>query len=337
MKRYGNLMSQLLDFGRLLQAYKKARKTNPHSEESAKFSFHLESELLQLRSELASGSWEPQPYRYFPITDPKYRIISAATFRDRVVHHAMIQVLEPIYERCFISDSYATRKNKGTHAARVRAQYFVRKYRWFLKTDIEQYFASIDHEVLLGILKRKIRDRHFLLLLEKIIRHGGKAGKGLPIGNLTSQFLANVYLDPLDHFIKDQLGVKGYIRYMDDFVCWEVEKTKLKLLKPEVEGFLANQLQLSLKPSATFLNQRANGLSFLGGRIFVDTIRIRKENLNRCLRRMRKKHFEYREEVMEEAQYIASLNGSWAYLRGFDSLGKRQKLISLQRFLEMEP
>lgn len=337
MKRYGNLMSQLLDFGKLLHAYQKARKANPRSEEGAKFSFHLETELLQLRAELASGSWEPLPYRYFPITDPKYRIISAAAFRDRVVHHALISVIEPIYERSFIFDSYATRKDKGTHAARKRAQHFVRKYRWFLKTDIEQYFDSIDHEILLNILSRKIKDRHFLSLLEKIIRHGGKSGKGLPIGNLTSQFLANVYLDPLDHFIKDQLGVRGYIRYMDDFVFWDSDKAKLKDLKGKAAHFLAHQLQLSLKPSATFLNQRVNGLGFLGGRIFVDTIRIRKENLTRCLHRMRKTSFEYREGAIDEAQFLASQNGSWAYLQGFDSLGKRQELLSLQRFLEMEP
>lgn len=337
MKRYDNLMPQLLDFGQLLQAYQKARKANPRSEPGAKFTFHLESELLQLRSELATETWEPLPYRHFPIFDPKYRIISAAAFRDRVVHHALIQVLEPIYEGVFIFDSYATRKGKGTHAARKRAQHFVRRYSWFLKTDVEQYFASIDHEILITSLKRKIKDQALLGLLEKVIRHGGKQGKGLPIGNLTSQFLANVYLDPFDHFVKDTHGIKGYVRYMDDFVLWAEDKETLKKWKMEVEYFLQNNLQLSLKPSATFMNHRAHGLGFLGGRIFTDAIRIKKENLKRCLDRMKRRTFQFRQGEISKDHFLASQNGSWAYLAGFDSLDLRKTLLKHQQFMGMEP
>lgn len=146
-----------------------------------------------------------------------------APFRDRVVHHALVGALEPIYERCFINDSYATRKGKGTHRAVRRAQAFMRKTQGYLKTDVEKYFDRIDHAILQGIIERKIKDRNLLKLIGLIIANSDRSrglakGKGLPIGNLTSHFLANVYLDPLDHFLKDGLGLRYYVRYMDDMV-----------------------------------------------------------------------------------------------------------------------
>lgn len=208
MKRYGNLFSEFASFANLYQAYKKARKGAVGKPETRAFTFHLEPQLLELQTELLTGNYQPSPYRYFCIYDPKERQISVAAFRDRVVHHALINVLEPIYERCFIHDSYATRKGKGTHLAIERARRFLRKTGWFWKCDIDKYFDSMDQHTLIAILRRKIKDERLLSVVHRIVGNGGVAGIGLPIGNLTSQFFANVYLNPFDHFVKNELGMR---------------------------------------------------------------------------------------------------------------------------------
>lgn len=193
MQRVGNLKENLLSFENLYFAYKKAFKSTKNYS-SYKFTFNLDRELLKLQNELAKGIYIPGDYRYFKIFDPKEREISVAEFRDRVVHHSLVNIFEPIYEKRFIYDSYATRKNKGTHKAISRAQTFLLKNHWFLKMDIRKYFNSINHEILNKILAGKIKDMFILDLCEKIIRKGGDGKTGLPIGNLTSQFFANVYL-----------------------------------------------------------------------------------------------------------------------------------------------
>lgn len=250
-----------------------------------------------------------------------------APFRDRVMHHALVNVLEPIWERRFITDSYATRKDKGVHAAVARAQYFIRQYEWFLKTDVEKFFDSVHHDTLLGILARTIKDKQALAVAEKIIRHGGQDGVGLPIGNRTSQFFANVYLHPLDLYIKQEHRLKGYVRYMDDFVLFDNDKQRLKALRRDVEGFLHDRLKLRLKPSATFLNRRANGLSFLGTRIFPGTIRLRNQNLRRIARRIAIKEKRYAEGKMDEEAFLHSMNSYWAMLAYYPAMGLRQSLL----------
>ncbi|MDX2245132.1 MAG: reverse transcriptase/maturase family protein [Bacteroidia bacterium] len=326
MKRWGNLIGEVADFGNLIRATRKAQRGSRKSPEAAGFVFNMEKECLRLREELLSGTWEPAAYRYFSIQEPKYRIISAASFADRVVHHALVNVLEPIYEKVFIYDSYATRKEKGVHKARERAQMFLRKAEWFLKADVQKYFDSIDHDILLSILCRKIKDEKLLAILEKIIRHGGTNGKGLPIGNLTSQFLANVYLDPFDHFVKETLCVQGYIRYMDDWVIFSEEKAELKTWKKATEGYLHTHLQLTLNPSSTFLNQKLNGLSYLGARIYPGLMRIHRENFRRVKGRLRRIYAEYNQGYIPEERFIASLNSYEAYLEGFDTAGLRKNL-----------
>ncbi|MGK0189866.1 MAG: RNA-directed DNA polymerase [Verrucomicrobiales bacterium] len=188
-----------------------------------------------MRTGLASGVYQPSPYRYFHIYEPKKRRVAAAPFRDRVVHHAVVRVLEPRFEKRFIEDSFACRSGKGTHAAMYRASAFARKFPYVLKCDIRKYFPSIDHEPLMHQVARVIGDRRVLDLIQRIVdshfdsvvREWPDADdqfavreqrQGLPIGNLTSQFLANVYLDGFDHFVKQDLRVRCYFRYVDDFV-----------------------------------------------------------------------------------------------------------------------
>jgi len=200
MRRIGNLRETFLSFSNLYAAWKKAFKSTKTAE-AYEYSFHLERNLFALQAELGSGSYLPGAYRYFSITDPKKRIISVAPFRDRIVHHALVNILEPIYERSFFCHSYATRKNKGVHKAISQAQVYLRKNCWYLKMDIAKYFDSIDHNILFELLYRKIKDECILSVCRKIMDKGGDGKRGLPIGNLTSQFWANVYLDRFDHFI----------------------------------------------------------------------------------------------------------------------------------------
>jgi retron-type reverse transcriptase len=322
MKRYGNLFETFASFSNLLKAFKKARKGAVGKRETEQFSFHLEKELFNLQEELRRGSYRPSPYRYFQIFDPKQRTISVAAFRDRVVHHALINVLEPVYERCFIHDSYATRKGKGTHVAIDRAQYFLRHSPWFFKTDIDKYFDSIQQDKLLGLLERKIKDDRILSVAEAIIQNGGVSGVGLPIGNLTSQFFANVYLNVFDHFVKQELGIRYYLRYMDDFVLFTNNRQQLKLWRTEINNYLEQQLCLSLKPKASFINQAPNGLTFLGRRIFPSVVRLARPNGQRMLRRMAAKQSAFRRGEISEAAFLQSMNSYWAQLEPFPGLRK---------------
>jgi len=326
MKRYGQLFGALTSFPNLLVAFKKARKGAVGKRETQQFTFHLEMELFQLQNELQEGVYHPAPYRYFKIYDPKERTISVAHFRDRVVHHALINVLEPIYERCFIYDSYATRKGKGTHLAVRRAQQYLRRRPWFFKTDINKYFDSIQHDTLLSLLERKIKDPGLLGVAEAIIRNGGREGVGLPIGNLTSQFFANVYLNPFDHFIKQDLGVQAYIRYMDDFVVLAQHREPLKRWRERLQDYLKTHLGLTLKPKASFLNQADNGLTFLGRRIFPAVVRLARPNGKRMLRRMAGKQRAFENGKMEEDAFLQSMNSYWSQLQDFPGL-RRQILI----------
>ncbi len=291
------------------------------------FHFHMEEELLKLQRELRKKSYKPGQYRHFKIYDPKERTISVAPFRDRVVHHSIINIIEPIYEKTFIYDSYATRKDKGTHKAILRTQAFLRNNKWFLKADIKKYFESVDHALLIEIVKRRIKDKDTIELLEAIIRNGGKEDKGLPIGNLTSQFLANVFLDPFDHCIKEQLMVKCYVRYMDDFVILSDDKGFLKDIRLGIDDYLTNHLGLKLNTNVVMINQRANGLSFLGSRIYPNLLRIKKESLKRCMGKMQQKIKEWESGHIPEQHLLMSLNSINGYLSFFDSYMLRRKIF----------
>ena len=308
-------------------AYKKAFKGTNKNRETLSFNFYCENEIIKLIDELKTGSYKPSQYRKFVITDPKERVISVAPFRDRVIHHALVNILEPIFEKRFYYHSYACRKEKGVHKAIKQAQVYMRSNKWYLKSDISKYFASVDHKILFDITKSKIKDNRLLDLINAIIVNGDDTGKGLPIGNLTSQFFANVYLDIFDHFIKEKLQIKSYIRYMDDFVLFDNDKENLKQDKQKIFDFLKAHLSLSLKERATFINQRLNGLSFLGRRIFLSTIRIKRENLKRCLKKLKTREKEYEENKINDIQYTQSVNSLMGYIASGNTYCLRQNIV----------
>ncbi len=330
MKRAGYLFEQITSFDNLtLAAYKtfRGQKQNPAV---ARFYFHLETELFRLQEELKSGQWQPRPYQVFEVYEPKPRRICAAALRDRVVHHAICNVLDPIFERRMISDTFACRREKGSHAAVVRAQEFSRRFGYFLQCDVQKYFASIDHVALKQLLRRLLKDDRALALLDRIIDQplpGAEAGKGLPIGNLTSQYFANLYLGELDHFVKEGLGVKGYVRYMDDFLLFGDDKAGLRKSLAAVRNFLDGRLRLTLKEPATILSPVSCGFSFLGFRVFPGTIRLCGAKWTRFRREVRQREAAYLAGELEEDALARSVAGMIAHTCHADTLAARKKFF----------
>ena len=263
VKTYRRLYRRIWVWDNLYVAYRGARKGKRGHEAVADFEFALEDNLVKLQDELASKTYCPGPYHSFYIHEPKRRLISAAHFRDRVVHHALCQVIEPIWERRFIHDSYANRQGKGTHRALNRCTYFARRYRYVLPCDVRQYFPSIDHAILRRILARHIADADVMWLVDRILDSGvgvlseqydmhwfpgddlmaALRPRGLPIGNLTSQFWANVYLNELDQFVKRELGCAAYLRYVDDFLLFADDKQQLWSWREAIIGFVGTLRQ----------------------------------------------------------------------------------------------
>jgi len=316
MKIYNNLFEKVIEWENLENSFKNAIKGTGKTNASCKYFFNLENELINIQEELENEQYKPGKYHFFKIYDPKERTIAVAPFKDRVVHHALVEVLKMVYEPCFIYDSYATRVNKGTHKAICRAQKFLRNHDYYLKMDIEKFFDTVDHDILLNILKRKIRDKKIINLLEKLIRNY-PANKGLPIGNLTSQFLANVYLDPFDHFIKEKMRIKGYLRYMDDFVLFKDSNDFLKDLKQCIINYLNDELKLTLQKKATNMHRASHGLNFLGMRIYPGIIRVKRQNRRRSVKKLSKRINLWKEGLIEEEKMIQSLNSIVSHLKYF--------------------
>ena len=290
MKRVDGLFSRIVAFDNLLAAERRAARGKRDRDSVARFEFHLERELIRLQEELIDGSYRPGAFCTFEVRDPKRRAICAAPFRDRVVHHAVCHVLEPVLERRSIHDSYACRVGKGTHAAISRARVLARRFGFFLKCDVRRFFASVDHVVLEDLLARLLKDRRLLALLSRIIAHGppgATPGVGLPIGNLTSQHFANLYLGELDHQVKERLRVAGYLRYMDDLLLFAQDKPTLHLHLAEIRRFLAERLRLGLKESATMIAPVTEGIPFLGFRVYPGTVRLNQRTRRRFRTQMR--------------------------------------------------
>lgn len=320
-------------FPNLLFAAHKAAKNKRSKASTADFLFRLEPELLSIQAELANKIWSPRGYRTFRIYDPKERIISAAPFRDRVVHHALCNIIEPIFERGFIFDSYANRVGKGTHRAIERFQKYALKYPFVLKCDIRKFFPSLDHQVLKQEIRRRIWCPDTLWLIDTIIDGSNsqedvphhffpgddlfthhERRRGLPIGNLTSQFWANVYLDRFDHFAKETLRVPGYIRYVDDFVLFADSKEQLNQWRGDLQDFL-NGLRLVLHPNKTQVFRCADGVPFLGFQVFPYHCYVRKEKVRRYRRFLKKKIKQYRARQIAPDELENALNAWLGHVR----------------------
>lgn len=273
----------------------------------------------------------PRPYTAFVIREPKERLISAADIRDRVVHHALCGALETVFERRAIAASYACRIGKGTHAAVAHAQRLTRRFPYVVKCDVRRYFASVDHEVLLSLVGRLVKDARVLALVERIVRHGApgaEAGKGLPIGNLTSQHFANLYLGELDHFVTDRLGVGAYLRYMDDFLFFGHDKVRLWEQLAATRELLAESLLLALNEPRTRLAPVTEGVAFLGFRVFPGTVRLAGPKLARLRRTVRARERAYLGGHIGEDDLARSVSSVVAHAATANTLGARRRAFS---------
>jgi retron-type reverse transcriptase len=284
------------------------------------FNYRREENLIELRNRLIWDMYNPLPFREFWIAEPKKRLISAPTFRDRVVHHALIQIIEPIFETRFVKETFACRVGKGTHAAMRHTAWCARvaKRGWgtyyVLKCDIHKFFQSIDHNALKGIIRHSIRDMKVLNLIDIIIdsHDSGVAGKGIPIGALTSQLFANAMLDPLDHYLKEACRVKFYARYMDDFVILHHDKAYLKELLERIKTFLG-ELELTLNPK-TGIFPGKHGIDFCGYRVWPTHVKPRKSTVKRAKRRLKKMARDYGTDPSTLEHAKASLNSFLGYI-----------------------
>jgi len=297
-KTYRHIYEQVCSFENVYRAWRTARRGKRGRSEVALFEYDLESNLIAICRELRDGTYAFGQYRSFHIHEPKRRLISAAPFRDRVVHHAMCNVIEPLFERGFIHDSYANRVGRGTHRALDRTTHFMRRHSYVLQCDVRQFFPSIDHQLLMATLARRIGDADVLRLAEQVLAGGAgvlsaeyemrwfpgddllAAGRprGLPIGNLTSQFWANVYLNGLDHFVKREIKCPAYLRYVDDFLLFADDPDDLHRWRREVIDHLAG-LRLTIHEARAVPRPVTEGVTFLGFRVFPDHRRLKRSKV----------------------------------------------------------
>lgn len=337
MKRYDNLWHQIINWENLLLAARYAQKGKRFRPNVLEFNYHLEQELFTLQSELENQTYQPGKYKTFYIYDPKPRLISAAPYRDRVVHHALCNIIIPLMEKSFINDTYANRLGYGTHRALKRFTKFARSNRYVLQCDVRKYFPSIDHEILKNIIRCKIKCLQTLGLIELIIDNSNSQDSnfqeiaieyfpgddlltpvmrphGLPIGNLTSQFFANFYLNDFDHFVKEELRAKKYLRYVDDFAIFSDNYQFLVTAKTEIEKYLAS-LRLKLHPIKSQLFATCYGANFVGFRVLPDRVRVRNDNLKKGRLRLKKLQKDVAKNKISPDKMMNSLQSWQAHLK----------------------
>ncbi len=289
------MFEEIIKIENLLLAWKEFFPGKRDKPDIQEFSLRLIDNIFSLHRDLLNHTYRHGSYQAFNISDPKPRSIHKATVRDRLFHHAVYRVLYPYFDRKFIADSFSCRIGKGTHKALARLKSFVYKVSknntrtcWILKCDIRRFFASIDQDIIMDILKLHIRDGQILWLLGEVIGsfHSTEFDKGLPLGNLTSQLLVNVYMNEFDRFVKHKLKVKYYIRYVDDFVIFSENRDYLENLIPQVDLFLREQLKLTLHPQKIFIKTLASGVDFLGWIHFTDHRVLRTATKRRMIRRI---------------------------------------------------
>jgi len=336
------MFNEICSFKNLHLAYLKARKYKRYRDEILKFSYNLEENLLKLQEELSEKTYQHGTYREFIVCDSKKRKNKAAPFRDRVVHHALCNIIEPIFDQGFIYDSYACREERGTHKAIKRLEKYLKSASavlreremnlyapkiYCLQCDISKYFDSIDHQILFNLLKKKIAEKKVLWLIEIIIGSSNKeSGKGIPIGNLTSQLFANIYLNELDQFVKHRRREKFYIRYMDDFLILGYDKEMLHNLKQAIKEFLSEKLALTLHPKKANIFPVRTDIDFLGYRIFGNYRLLRKSTVKRFIKRTRMYQKILNKKFISEEKFNNSLQSWLAYAKFGNSWRLRKNL-----------
>lgn len=327
MKREGNCIARIAERDNLQLAYWKASRGRRAAADVVAFGRDLDERLATMAREIEDGTIDVGRFTHFEIRDPKPRRIFAPAFRERVLHHAIMNVCEPRLERYLVADTFACRVGKGVHAAIERAQQFARRHRFVLKLDISGYFDHIDHERLLAMLGRLWKDRRLLTLLERIVRsYEASPGKGLPIGALTSQHFANHYLGRCDWFVKQQLGAQGYVRYMDDMLVCGDDRNVLRHWLQRLRAWLGDELGLVLKPP--LLVPAARGVPFLGVRVFPTHCVLGGRRKRRFVALLRSIDAECADGVASEAECQRRATSVLAHAERVRSFGLRRRVMA---------
>jgi hypothetical protein len=345
------MFERIVAWDNLLTAWRKAARGKRGTRNAANFEYRLADRLLDLQQQLRSGSYLPGHYTNFEIREPKRRRISAAPFCDRVVHHALCNIIEPEFERRFIPYSYANRRGKGTHRAIDRLQMLARAHKYALRMDIRQYFPSIDHAILIEALKNGISDESVLELCRTIIKSGEGVldqqytmvwfdgddlldclrPRGLPIGNLTSQFWSNCYLHSLDSFVMRQLGCRAYLRYVDDFAVFSDSKRQLWNWKREINEHLA-RLRLTIHPGPAQPVPVTQGIPWLGFVIYPDRCRVKGRKVRHAKKRLAGRFEAWQQGEISFAEFDASVQGWINHVRYADSWRLRENILDAFRW-----
>jgi hypothetical protein len=367
------MYDQFCSFDNLYAAFRAARRGKRSHPAVAAFEFNLETELIELRQQLLDHTYQPGPYHSFWIHDPKRRLmpypalraggtlgVSAAPFRDRVVHHALCQIIEPIFERRFSGDSYANRAGKGTHRALDRCTQFLRRFQYVLPLDVVQFFPSIDHALLRRSLARAIRDAETLALIDVVLQSGAGVladaydtvwfpgddllaavrPRGLPtlaphvtacgssagVGNLTSQFWANVYLNELDQFARRRLGVRGYLRYVDDILLFADDAAQLREWHAQAVASLA-ALRLTVHQVQAQPRPVTEGIPFLGFHVYPDHRRLKRRKVVHAWRHLKALRDQVQVRALPLAAFEAALNSWQAHAAHGDTWRLRRALL----------
>ncbi len=347
MITFNKLFEKLISIENLQNAYWKARKHKSNSPAIIKFEKHWQLHLAKLHKELKTRTYKPAPLKSFILRDPKTRTICVSEFKDRIAHHALVNTLQPIFEPRFIYDSYASRKNKGTFPALKRFYIFLKKVTkngkqihnsrnandipgFALKSDIKHYFKTVDHKILLNIISKRIKDNRVLWLTKIILdNHNPKIhGKGMPLGNWTSQFLANVYLNELDQYIKHELKAKYYLRYVDDFVILHQNKNVLIKYEKQIKTFL-HTLKLKLHPDKCKIISLKRGISFLGFKCFYHYKLVRQRNIRKIHNKLKEMTKLFKSGKIEKETIQETLQGWNAYVKQGNTYKLRKKLNKL--------
>jgi len=326
-----NLYPQIYNLSNLILAWRKARKGKTKKYYVIEFEKDTIGNLLKLQKELIEQTYSPKPLVTFILRDPKTRKISKSAFKDRIVHHAICNIIEPIFDKIFIYDSCANRIGKGNLFAIKRFEFFKRKVTnnfkteaFCLKADIKHYFEEVDNEVLIKIIERKVKDEKIIWLIKQIL-FNKFIEKGMPLGNLTSQFFANVYLNDLDYFVKHKLKAKYYIRYVDDFVILHESKEQLEIWKQETNSFLIKKLRLELHPEKSKIISLSRGIDFVGFRNYWCFRIVRK----RSIRKMLLKINDYEAGKISKEKLLESFNGWNAYAKWANSFVLKQEFVKI--------
>lgn len=313
MKRHGNLYSKITDIENLQLAYHKARKGKSWQKAIKDFERNTEKNLLDIRESLINKTFHTSPYKTGVIYEPKEREIYILPFApDRIVQHALMNVIEPIWESFFIYDSYACRIGKGIHAASKRTMECVRKTRYCLQCDVAKFYPSVKHNILFEIIQKKLKCKDTLWLISDII-YSFEGGQNVPIGNYTSQWFGNLYLNELDQYIKQEHKIKHYLRYCDDFLLFHDDKKYLQRIAVTIKDFLIKNLELTLKKCSLF--PVSQGVDFVGYRHFRKYVLVRKSTAKRVQKRLKNLPQALKEGQITFEQFRSSLASTKGWLK----------------------